>query len=152
MFRRITLFCFEKRLSKHKMTIFSTNLEGGMAPLPLPWLRLCFCPTLGNFLRTPLFIFILFNDDERQPGAWIYSSSRHVERINSQRTVNERLQTNDKQLTKVCKQENFGGHWPRVVPVATDLNPVCVLNVYVIERHCGVCTRTTLVILTEVFI
>jgi len=38
-FRRITLFCLEKRLSKHKMTIFSKNL-GGMAPFP-PWLRLC---------------------------------------------------------------------------------------------------------------
>jgi len=32
-FRRITLFCLEKRLSKHKMTIFSENLWG-MAPLP----------------------------------------------------------------------------------------------------------------------
>jgi len=31
-FRRITLFCLENRLSKHKMTIFSKNL-GGMAPL-----------------------------------------------------------------------------------------------------------------------
>jgi len=27
-FRRITLFCLEKRLSKHKMTIFSKNLGG----------------------------------------------------------------------------------------------------------------------------
>jgi len=53
-FRRITLFCLEKRLSKHKMTIYSTNLWGGMAPLALPWLRLCFGPPLGNFLRTPL--------------------------------------------------------------------------------------------------
>jgi len=52
-FRRITLFCLEKRL-KHKMTIFSTNLGGGEAPLALPWLRLCFGPPLGNFLRTPL--------------------------------------------------------------------------------------------------
>jgi len=33
-FRRITLFCLEKRLSKHKMTIFSKNL-GGNGP---------FCP------------------------------------------------------------------------------------------------------------
>jgi len=32
-FRRITLFCLEKRLSKHKMSMFSKNL-GGMAPLP----------------------------------------------------------------------------------------------------------------------
>jgi len=27
-FRRITLFCLEKRLSKHKMTIFSKNVGG----------------------------------------------------------------------------------------------------------------------------
>ena len=47
-FRWITLFCLEKRLSKHKMTIFSTNLGGGMAPLALPWLRLCFGPPLGR--------------------------------------------------------------------------------------------------------
>jgi len=32
-FRRITLFCLEKRFSKHKMTIFSKNLGGAMAPL-----------------------------------------------------------------------------------------------------------------------
>ena len=35
-FRRITPFCFEKRLSKHKMTIYSTNLGGGVATLTLP--------------------------------------------------------------------------------------------------------------------
>jgi len=34
-FRRITLYCLEKRLSKHKMTILSKNL-GGMAPLAPP--------------------------------------------------------------------------------------------------------------------
>jgi len=34
-FRRITLFYLEKRLSKHKMTIFSKNL-GGMAPFAPP--------------------------------------------------------------------------------------------------------------------
>jgi len=28
-FRRITLFCLEKRFSKHKMTVFSKNLVGG---------------------------------------------------------------------------------------------------------------------------
>jgi len=33
-FRRITLLCLEKRLSKHKMTIFSKNVGGAMAPLP----------------------------------------------------------------------------------------------------------------------
>ena len=43
-FRRITLFCLEKCLSKHKMTIFSKNLATDMTP----W------PPNGNFLRTPL--------------------------------------------------------------------------------------------------
>jgi len=32
-FRRITLFCLEKRLSKHKMTVFSKKLREAMAPL-----------------------------------------------------------------------------------------------------------------------
>ena len=35
-FRRITLFCLEKRLSKHKMTIFSKNLGESMSPLAPP--------------------------------------------------------------------------------------------------------------------
>jgi len=34
-FRRITLFCLEKRLLKHEMTVFSKNL-GGMALLAPP--------------------------------------------------------------------------------------------------------------------
>ena len=34
--RRITLFCFEKRFSKHKMTIFSKTFGWGMAPLVPP--------------------------------------------------------------------------------------------------------------------
>jgi len=38
-FRRITLFCLKKRLSKQNMTMFSKNL-GGMAPLAPHWLRL----------------------------------------------------------------------------------------------------------------
>ena len=42
-FRRITLFCLEKRLSKHKKTIFYKTL-GGMAPWAHPWLRLCHAP------------------------------------------------------------------------------------------------------------
>ena len=33
-FRRITLFYLERRLSKHKMTIFSKHLWETMAPLP----------------------------------------------------------------------------------------------------------------------
>jgi len=32
-FSQITLFSLEKRLSKHKMTIFSKNLGGAMVPL-----------------------------------------------------------------------------------------------------------------------
>jgi len=35
-FSRITLFCLKKRLSKHKITIFSKNLERAMAPLAPP--------------------------------------------------------------------------------------------------------------------
>ena len=41
-FRRITLFCLKKRLSKYKMTIFSKHLGRGMAPLAPPGIRLCF--------------------------------------------------------------------------------------------------------------
>ena len=37
-FRRITLFCLEKRFSKHKMTIFSKHV-GGHGPFDTPWLR-----------------------------------------------------------------------------------------------------------------
>ena len=46
-FRRITLFCLEKRPSKPKMTMFSKYLGGGGPSGPL-WLRLCiliFCST-----------------------------------------------------------------------------------------------------------
>ena len=35
-FRRITLFCLEKRLLKHKMTMFSKNLGGAWPLLPPP--------------------------------------------------------------------------------------------------------------------
>ena len=46
-FRRITLFCLEKRFSKNKMTIFSKNL-GGHGPIDPPCLRLWFHPTRGK--------------------------------------------------------------------------------------------------------
>jgi len=46
-----------------------------------------------NLLAVKLTYIYLFNDDERQAGAWMYSSSRHVERTNSRRTV-----------TRDCKQ------------------------------------------------
>jgi len=49
-----------------------------------------------------MWYIYLFNDDEHQAGAWMYSSSRHVERTNSRRTVNERLQTDD---NKNCRHE-----------------------------------------------
>jgi len=39
-FRRITLFCLEKRFSKHKMTIFSKTFFVGHGPFRSPWLRL----------------------------------------------------------------------------------------------------------------
>jgi len=51
-FWRITRFCLEKRLSKHKITKFSKKL-GGMASLAPHGYAYAF-PPLGNFLRTPL--------------------------------------------------------------------------------------------------
>ena len=68
-FRRTTLFCLEKRFSKHKITIFSTNLGGGMAPLALPWLRLFFDPPLGNFLRTPLAVEPVYHQNRTKRGS-----------------------------------------------------------------------------------
>jgi len=44
-FRRIALVCLEKRLSKHKMNIFSENF-GGHGPFSPPWLRLCMFLTI----------------------------------------------------------------------------------------------------------
>jgi len=38
-FRRVTLCCFEKRLSKHKTTVCSKYL-GGHGPFGSPWLRI----------------------------------------------------------------------------------------------------------------
>jgi len=55
-FRRITVFCLEKRLSKHKMTIFSKNL-GGPCPLwpplatPMFWYTLKTVFNWGNLLN-----------------------------------------------------------------------------------------------------
>jgi len=45
-FRRITLFCLGKRLSKHKVAIFSKSFWGAMASLAPPRLRLCSYPLL----------------------------------------------------------------------------------------------------------
>jgi len=50
-FRRITLFCLEKRFSTHKMTTFSENL-GGHGLFGPPWLRLW--PVLGG-LGSPIY-------------------------------------------------------------------------------------------------
>jgi len=63
--RRITLICFEKRLSKQKMTIFSTNLGRPWSLWP-PWLRLWYswyCKKL-TFFRSPFM---------RLPAGWIQS-------------------------------------------------------------------------------
>jgi len=54
-FRRITLFCLEKLLSKHKITIFSKYL-GGRGPFSLPsyayvsrlFFLICPCALLGS--------------------------------------------------------------------------------------------------------
>jgi len=49
-FGRITLFCLEKRLSKHKMTICSKNLGRAMTPLVSPLLRLCLIRSLPKII------------------------------------------------------------------------------------------------------
>jgi len=51
-FKRITLFCLENRLSKHKMTIFSKNLRGGMAPLPHPGYAYGAASSNKNFIKS----------------------------------------------------------------------------------------------------
>jgi len=65
-FRRITLFCLEKRLSKHKVTVCSGNLGGAMVPLPPSWLcqwytwgrQTCFLPWAPSNLGTILLVWI----------------------------------------------------------------------------------------------
>jgi len=56
------------------MTQFSTNLEGGMARLAFHWLRLCFSPPPGSFLRTPLGlsmgISFLWESHGKRPMGW----------------------------------------------------------------------------------
>jgi len=71
-FGRITLFCSEKRLSKHKMTIFSKNQwgHGPFIPLAPPMLW----SSLGNFLRTPLILCVL-----RANASLPIVEQRHVE-------------------------------------------------------------------------
>ena len=49
-FRRITLFCWENRLSKHKITIFYKNL-GGHGPFGIPWLCLRIKVAVGGPLK-----------------------------------------------------------------------------------------------------
>ena len=51
------------------------------------------------------FFIYLFNDDGQQAGAWICPSSRNVERANTQRTVNNRLQTYDEHSIKFFNKE-----------------------------------------------
>jgi len=51
-FRRITLFCLGKHLSKHKMTIFSKNLGGHgpfAPPLATPMIQRVFPIVLARF-------------------------------------------------------------------------------------------------------
>ena len=50
--RQITLFCLEKRRSKHKMTIFSKNIWGAMASLPPLATPVGRRPEHGSFIRS----------------------------------------------------------------------------------------------------
>ena len=49
-FRQITLFCLEKRFSKHKMTICFKTL-GGHGSFDLPWMSLCASIAFKYLLR-----------------------------------------------------------------------------------------------------
>jgi len=50
-FRRIALFCLEKRLSKHKMTMFSKNLGGALPPPRLClWSVFCWVFQVGHLI------------------------------------------------------------------------------------------------------
>jgi len=55
-FRRITLFCLEKRFSKHKMTIFSKNLGGAWSLCPprlCLWLQPADTDKIANLAHHP---------------------------------------------------------------------------------------------------
>ena len=58
-FRRIALFCLEKRLSRHKMTKFSNSFFGGMAPL---------CPLATPMIETLCPYFLGSNRRNRSDG------------------------------------------------------------------------------------
>ena len=53
-FRRITLFFLEKRLSKHKITIFPKNLRKAMGPLVPPGHAYGYNHTLYSSSFTPM--------------------------------------------------------------------------------------------------
>jgi len=55
--RRITLFCLEKRFSKHKMTIFFLNL-GRHGPFGRPWQRLCQDSSVENVWKILIQVFV----------------------------------------------------------------------------------------------
>jgi len=58
-FRRITLFCLEKRFSKQKMTIFSKNLGGHgitVCFLPCTGMGLCVRPKQYEVLGAAFFM------------------------------------------------------------------------------------------------
>ena len=70
-FTRTTLFCLDKRLSKHKMTIFSKCL-GGHGPFGPPWLRLWF-----QTLFFPDFATDSQNSGKRLPAPCFYTFKIH---------------------------------------------------------------------------
>jgi len=51
---------FRKTPLKAQNDYIFYKFGGGIAPLALPWLRLCFGPPLGNFLRTTLTVLFLW--------------------------------------------------------------------------------------------
>jgi len=86
-FRPITLLCSEKRLSKHKMIIFSKHLGGTWSVCP-PWLRLCSHDALFS-LCIKLFwaeFFLISESSE----VFLYLKSLHYA---EQKTLHQRVLT-----------------------------------------------------------
>ena len=80
-FRRITLFCLEKRLSKHKMTIFSKNFRGAW-PLCPPLAM----PTHLKELAENFDRYFPPHEDPRKGSLWIsnpFAEDNHSCNLNS---------------------------------------------------------------------
>ena len=95
-FRRTTLFCLDKRLSKHDTAIFSKNL-GGHGPFGTPGFAYAFC-----FIRYACFLTWCVHVNT---AIWSYQGRRNVSRARGQKKV-EGKETYEKQ------KKSFPIIWP----------------------------------------